>query len=68
MNIDSGTNGVTGLRLPRVNNNSTVYTGSAVGLGIDANGNVVPVSNGDVVVYDGLGRSTPAPVPDPNIA
>ena len=33
---------------------------------MDANGNVVPVSNGDVVVYDGIDRASP-PTPNPDI-
>jgi hypothetical protein len=33
---------------------------------VDSSGNVVPINNGDVVVYDGLGRSTTAPSPDPD--
>lgn len=51
----------------RLSNTSTTYTGASVGLGIDAAGNVVPISNGDVVVYTAGNPSSP-PTPDPDIA
>ena len=67
LTVDSGIGNDSGLRLARISSTSTAYTGAAMGLGVDVNGNVIPISNGDVVVYDGINRATP-PTPDPNIA
>lgn len=68
LTLDSGTNNLAWLRLNRLTNTSPVYTWASTGLGIDNQWNVVPISNGDVVVYDGLWRNTAAPNPDPDIA
>lgn len=38
-----------------------------MGIGIDSSGNLVPVSNGDVVVYDGIGRNGTTPSPNPDV-
>lgn len=35
-----------------------------VGLGVNGSGEVVPISNGDVIVYDGITSYTPSPNPD----
>lgn len=67
LNIDGGANNVSGLRMNRLSNTSTTYTGASIGLGIDASGNVVPVSNGDVVVYTAGNPASP-PTPNPDIA
>lgn len=38
-----------------------------MGLGLDGSGNIVPVSNGDVVVYTGIGRNGTTPNPNPDL-
>jgi hypothetical protein len=54
LQIDSGLANISGLRMSRISNSTPVYTGSTTGLGVDSSGNVVTVSNGDVIVYDGI--------------
>ena len=67
LTLDSGIANTSGLRLTRLTATSPTYTGTAVGLGIDSAGNLVPVSNGDVVVYDGIGRNGTTPSPNPDV-
>lgn len=64
LNIDSGSGGFSWLRFLNINAQSTVTSTNIVGLGVNGSGEVVPISNGDVIVYDGITTGTPSP--DPN--
>lgn len=52
LTLDSGVAGTAGLRFSRISSSEPTYTGTAIGLGVDGSGNIVPVSNGDVIVYN----------------
>jgi hypothetical protein len=62
--INSGLSGTSWLRFSQVNSTSNVVSNNVIGLWVDAAGNVVPISNGDVIVYDGITTSVPSPNPD----
>lgn len=64
LNIDSGSGGFSWLRFLNINSTSTVTSTNIVGLGVNGSGEVVPISNWDVIVYDGITTGTPSP--DPN--
>jgi trimeric autotransporter adhesin len=64
LNIDSGSGGFSWLRFLNINSTSAVTSTNIVGLGVNGSGEVVPISNGDVIVYDGITTSTPSPNPN----
>jgi hypothetical protein len=62
--LNSGLTGTSWLRFAQVNSTSSVVSNNVIGLWVDAAGNVVPISNGDVIVYDGITTWIPSPNPD----
>ncbi len=67
LTIDSGITWSGWLRLSRISATTTPYSWPNVWLGVDGSGNLVPVSNGDVVVYTARWRNSTQPVPDPDL-
>lgn len=67
LTLDSGTNNISWLRISRITPSSPTATGTIIWLWVDTAGNVVPISNGDVVVYDGIWRNGTAPSPNPDV-
>jgi hypothetical protein len=67
LTIDSGIAGSAWLRLSRISATTTPFAGINTWLGVDGSGNVVPISNGDVVVYTAQWGHPKVTVPDPDL-